>query len=217
MIVGLSYGGCGEQMILNDRDRLIVWTVARLRLSLGRHIRALCGFTGERACDRRLRLLLNEGYLKRERMIYGVAGIYTVTAKGKREFDLSLSIGTPKLDQIKHDIAVADTVIYLVHSLNINLSDIQTEKELRHEQGFSNCRGHMPDLVYVNDSQTVCIEVELSLKTKDRLLKNIKSNYLAYDIQMWVVPKDKSKIRDILKEAYNQYPNIEVIDLEGII
>ena len=63
-------------MIVNDRDKLIITTVARFRLALGRQIKSLCGFTGERACDRRLKLLIEEGYLNRERMLYGIAGEY---------------------------------------------------------------------------------------------------------------------------------------------
>jgi hypothetical protein len=149
-------------------------------------------------------------------MIYGVAGIYTVTAKGKRVFDLPLSIGKPRLDQIRHDIAVVDTAIYLIQSEKIKLSGIQTEKELRNRQGFSNCRGHMPDLVYTKGKKTVCVEVELSLKAKDRLIKNVKSNFLTYDVQLWVVPKDKAKIRDVLSSVQYQYPNMKVVDLESI-
>lgn len=202
-------------MILTERDRFILYTVARFRFALGRHIRILCNFTGERACDRRLKLLIDNEYLSRQRMIYGIAGIYTVTGKAKKEFDLPLSAGSPRLDQIQHDISVIETAIYIIHVEKIGLSDIKTEKELRHEQGFSS-RGHEPDLVYTKDGEKVCVEVELSLKAKDRLKKNINSNFLAYDIQKWVVPKEKTKIRDILSEAYNKYPNIEVIDLESI-
>ena len=204
-------------MIIQDRDNLIVKTVARFRLILGRQIKVLCNFAGERACDRRLSLLINEGYLSRERMIYGVAGIYTVTAKAKKDFDLPLAISTPRLDQIKHDIAVVDTAIYLINTEKIILSDIKTEKELRHEQGFSKIRGHEPDFIYIKDKLKNCVEVELSLKAKDKLIKNIKTNFFAYNEQKWIVPKDKSKIRDVLSDVYTQYPNIEIIDLESVV
>ena len=203
-------------MILQSRDKEIINTVARFRLMLGRQIKVLCGFSGERACDRRLKILINEGYLIRERLIYGVAGIYTVTAKARKDFDLHLTVSKIRLDQIKHDISVVDTAIYLINTEKITLSDIKTEKELRHEQGFSKIRGHEPDFIYKKDGEINCVEVELSLKAKDKFIKNIKSNYLSYNLQKWAIPKDKLKIREILSDVYNQYPNIEIIDLENI-
>jgi hypothetical protein len=203
-------------MIITERDKTIIKTVSMFRLALGRQIMPLCGFSGQRACDRRLCVLIDNGYLLRERMIYGVAGIYTVTVKAKKEFDIHLSIGKPRLDQIRHDISVVDTVIYLMKTENITLSDIKTEKELRHEHGFTNKRGHEPDFIYTKNDEKICVEVELSLKAKDRLLKNIEYNFRNYDTQKWIVPKDKTKIREILTSANNKYSNIKIVDFEKI-
>ena len=47
-------------------------------------IKVLAGFDGQRACDRRLRKLIEAGYIKREKILYGVAGIYRNTSKAKK-------------------------------------------------------------------------------------------------------------------------------------
>ena len=202
-------------MILTKRDRHILLTVARFRLALGRQIKALCGFNGQRAMDRRLKLLIENGYMTRNRVIYGVAGIYNITAKAKKELDIPLPISKQRLDQIAHDIAVIDTAIYLIQAGETTLAQIQTEKELRHKQGFSN-RGHEPDFIYTKGGQTICVEAELSLKAKDRLMKNLKNNYLKYDVQKWVIPEHKQAIYEIVSKAGVEYPNIEIVSLETV-
>lgn len=61
-----------ESIRIVDRDRLIIREIDRWRVCLGRHIKELAGFTGQRACDRRLRKLINAGYIKKKEsfMVY---------------------------------------------------------------------------------------------------------------------------------------------------
>ena len=202
-------------MIITSRDNSIVNTVAKFKIIQGRQIKALCGFAGTRACDRRLKALTDNGFLNRQRVIYGVAGLYTITPKAVKEFGIELPISVIRLDQVRHDIAVVDTVTYYTQN-GISLNDITTEKELRHKQGFGN-REHMPDFVFPLDGKSVCVEVELSLKAKDRLVKNLKANYLKYDTQIWVIPEEGKKIREIVSSSVNQFPNIEMLSLSQIL
>jgi len=51
---------------LQERDYEILRLVQRFRFCLGRHVQVLCGFSGARASDRRLKLLLDAGYLERK-------------------------------------------------------------------------------------------------------------------------------------------------------
>ena len=92
---------------------------------------------------------------------------------------------------------------------------MQTEKELHGIDGFSN-RRHRPDFVYEQGGQSICVEVELSLKAKTRLEKNIKENFTNYDSQLWIVPNMHSKISAILEEQSRIYPDIQIIELEGV-
>ena len=77
-------------------------------------------------------------------------------------------------------------------------------------------RNHRPDFIFAKDSKTYCVEVELSLKSKDRLERNIKENFLAYDVQIWVVGEGVPKVNKILEDNKIQYPNIEIVDMEGV-
>lgn len=175
----------------------------------------LCGFESVRSCDRRLKVLIDEGYLTRRRYIYGVAGLLSITEKARRDFDIELPVSEPRLDQIIHDIAVTDTVIYMTNVYKIPLNIIVSEKELRTQDGFT-ARTHKADFIINHKKHTFCVEVELSTKSKDRLMNNVRQNYMTYSGQIWTVPQGKVKIRDILEEASEIYPNIKIIDMEVI-
>lgn len=168
-----------------------------------------------RSCDRRIKVLIDEGYLTRQRYIYGVAGLLAITEKARVDFDIGLPVSEPRLDQIIHDIAVTDTVIYMTNVFNIPLHNIVSEKEMRNKDGFTT-RAHKADFIINQGKRTFCVEVELSTKSKNRLMNNIKQNYMSYSGQIWTVPQGKIKIRDILTEANKIYSNIKIIDMEVI-
>lgn len=119
-----------------------------------------------------------------------------------------------RLDNVIHDIAVLDTAIYMIAKYNISLSDIQTEKQLHSKNGFS-IRKHQPDFIFTKDNKIYCVEVELTLKSKDRLENNIKSIFLTYDIQIWVL-EDNPKLIRVIKENKLQYPNIEIKEIKEV-
>ena len=58
--------------------------------------------------------------------------------------------------------------------------------------------------------------MELSLKAKARLEKNILSNFRDYDYQLWVVHEIPSRITQILQEQNKQYQNILLIELKEV-
>lgn len=66
------------------------------------------------------------------------------------------------------------------------------------------------------NNKTYCVEVELSLKAKARLEKNIKSNFQKYDMQIWAVDDNTPKLLHLLKTFKNQYPNIEITNIEEV-
>ncbi len=57
----------------------------------------------------------------------------------------------------------------------------------------------------------------MTVKNKNVLENNIKKNYLSYDNQVWVVPKDKTKIWTVLEKSKSTYSNIFLISLEEVI
>ena len=100
---------------------------------------------------------------------------------------------------------------------SVPYENILSEKELHRLDGFSK-RRHRPDLVFTDKSQKkICAEVELSLKARDRFLKNIKDNFVGYDLQIWVVPSLRHKIAAILQEEQAAYNDIEILELKEVL
>ena len=201
-------------MRLVERDFVVLREVFRFKCCLGRHLKQLANFSSQRTADRRLKLLVDNGYLERKRILYGIPAIYSLTAKSKKLLNYGLHKDSIRVEHIIHDITVLDTVIYFLGNYPITLSDIQSEKELHQNDGFG-VRFHRPDFVFQN-GKCYCVEVELNLKSTVRFEQNIKINFQNYDVQIWVVDDEKPKIRSFLEKKSIESPNIEVINLKEI-
>jgi hypothetical protein len=198
---------------LTERDYLILGLVFRFKFCLGRHLSALGGFSGQRATDRRLRALIESGYMTRRKYLYGIPFLYTLTHKGRVLLGVNKREDKIRVEKITHDIYVLDTVIFYVRKHGVSLRDIESEKELHIKDGFG-ARKHQPDFVFSTHGKKNAVEIELSPKTKERLEKNIRDNYLNYDGQTWIT--NDSKVFSLLQEFTNNYSSIEVVRLEEI-
>ena len=203
-------------MELVERDYRVFREIERWRFCLGRHLVYLAGFSSQRTCDRRLRLLLDEGYITRYKVLYGVPNVYQLTSKTKTLISANQRAEKIRLDQIMHDITVLDVAIAIMKSLGLNLTDIKTEKQLHQESGFGK-RTHHPDFVFTRKGKVYCVEVELSLKSRARLEKNIKANFLQYDMQVWVLDEHGAKLKRILQEFKAEYPNMKISSVKEIL
>ena len=202
-------------MRIVERDLIILRQLSKWKFMLARHVKAVA-FNGQRACDRRLKMLREYEYINKQKHLYGVPSLYTLTHKGKILLGISPRVEKIRIEQITHDIAVLDTAIYFSQKYDINFNDFVTEKQLHSLDGFGT-RKHQPDFVFTKDGKTHCVEVELSLKAKDRLKKIIENNFMNYDYQIWLVPNEEYRIRKILTESMNMYPNIEILSIEDNI
>jgi DNA-binding HxlR family transcriptional regulator len=202
-------------MRLTERDLGVLQELDRWRFALSRQLRFLCSFPSQRTCDRRLKALIEAGYVSRKHVLYGVPGLYFPTHKGKALINASTKPDKFKLEQIHHDIAVIDAAIYFHLAQAVPLSTITTEKELHQRDGFG-IRRHQPDFTFTVDGKITCVEVELTPKSKDRLVTNLQDNFLTYESQVWVVPKAQGKILRLLESQTSTFPNIEVVHLEGV-
>ena len=202
-------------MVLVERDYLIMREIERFRFCLSRHIKLLADFEGQRACDRRLKILIEAGYIDRKKVLYGVPSVYYLTHKGKMLIGANKRQDKIRTEKIPHDIAVVETAIYFIQKYNINSDEIITEKELNSKSGFGE-RKHCPDFLIEKKDKKYCVEIELSLKAKDRFEKIVEENYLTYDTQFWIAAKSGLKIQKRLKELSEKYSNIKIIELEGV-
>ena len=202
-------------LYLNERDYLIMNEIDRWSSCSSRHVRHLAGFSGQRATDRRLKLLINAGYVERKKYLYGVPSVYFLTFKGKSLIGAPKRKDKVKIEQIVHDMNVIDTAIYFMKNKNIELNNIISEKQLHRLDGFGK-RKHRPDFVFTNENTKNSVEIEMSLKAKNRLEKIIQDNFMGYDVQYWVVPEKQLQIIKVLENSKSVYTNIEILSLEGV-
>lgn len=200
---------------LVDRDYLILKEIDRWRVITGKHICGMTGFTGLRACDRRLHKLYVAGVIERKKVIYGLPAIYKLTPQGKKLLEGTNKKECVRIEQIAHDMAVADTAIYFNRKYNIAFSDMVTEKQLHQKDGFG-VRKHQPDFIFNFKDKPYCVEIELSMKSKERFSKNIIANFTDYHKQFWIVPDVNSTIAVFLSNMNESYPNIKIIELSEV-
>lgn len=129
-------------------------------------------------------------------------------------FKLDFYTAKIRIENIVHDIAVIDTAIYLIRKHHINQTNILTERQIKHSNGFNNPK-HDPDFIYTRDGKTIFVEVELTEKTFRRLENNIKTNFMKSDMQKYIVPSGKVKIIKNIERLQDSYP-IEIIKLEEV-
>ena len=197
-------------MVLNDRDMLILRNIFRWRVVLGRHIKELSGFSGERACERRLKILFDNKLIERQKYLYGVSYVYSLTHKARVLLGLNPNKTRVRLDEMRHDILVLDVVIKLMVTLGLKTTDFVSEKEMQTQKGFGT-REHRPDFLYIQNNQKIACEIETSVKPKSKLGKNVKDNFLNYSRQVWFLEQEgDKKITMNLEEFQKSYPNIEI-------
>jgi len=151
--------------------------------------------------------------------MYGVPNVYQLTRKSKTLIGANQRQEQIRLDQIRHDVTTLDMAICFMKSLGLAPAEIKTDKQLHQEDGFGT-RTHQPDFVFTKDNKTYCVEVELSIKSKARLEKNIKSNFMKYDTQVWITDDRGSpngaKLSRILENYKITYPNIEISNIQEV-
>lgn len=201
---------------LTNRDYDVFQLVYRFRFCLGRHIKKLACFESDRTTDRRLKKLVDADLLSRKKYIYGVPYLYTTTHKSRMLIDANKRADNIRIERINHDITVLDCVVAFISRYAITLDDIITEKEMHARDGFGN-RRHYPDFIIEKDGEKIAVEIELTLKAKERILKNGKDNFLICDKQIWIISQSSRKINEILKELQSRYPNIEILFLEDVV
>ena len=199
---------------IQARDLEILKLVHRFRFCLGRHVQVLCGFSGARATDRRLKMLIDAGYLARQKYLYGIPYLYTLSHKGRILLGANKREDKIRVDRITHDIYIIEAIIYYVLKDGVSLSDVESEKELHIKDGFG-IRKHQPDFVVNGTDGRIAVELELSPKSKARMEENIRENYLAYDRQIWI--SDDNKVLSLLGCFKSEYSNIDVIRLKEVL
>ena len=201
-------------MRLTERDYLVMRLLTNFNFLLGRQIKILF-FDGTRACDRRLKILYENKFLNKKKLLVGIPHLYFLSEGGIKALGIKKRPNKIRVDRIVHDIAVIDTLIYIHKLRNIPCNSFISEKQLHGIDGFK-VRKHHPDFIFTFNKNKIAIEIELTLKAKDRLLKNIEDNFMNYDKQLWIIPDTEYQIKKILDENKNKYTNIFTKSLEEV-
>lgn len=204
-----------KNFVITERDKQMLREINRWKCPLGRHIKRFSEFSGTRAMDRRLKKLIEAGYLERKYYVYGIPGIYSITPKAKGALGISYYKYHLRLDEISHNIATLDTAIYVHEKFGVLYCNMTSERELHRKDGFSN-RKHQPDFLYRKDEKVCAVEVELTPKNQKRFEENVESNYTHYDSQLWVIPNTEYRIKNRLEACSEKYPDIEILSLEEV-
>lgn len=199
---------------LVNRDLKILKEVERWRFSLSRQIFEFTAFSSKSSFYRRLKLLVDHGYLVKKRYLYGIPAIYTVTSLAYKVLGMSTKNNKVSVGVIEHELAVVDSYLYLKNEYQLNSNDFKSERELRLE--FVPAK-HYPDIVFSKEKENYCVEVEFSLKSKTLLERNIKENYLNYEKQIWVIKSEHHRLNKLLTDFKDEYPNISIISWEAIM
>lgn len=182
----------------------------------------------KRYLQKRLRKLYQEDLVERNRNIIYKEYIYNLNDYGYQYYNETskryIKFGGRNL---KHELLVADTLIYLCKFKAYSLADYMTEEDLLlddveiiEEESMFNTevekvieekKYHLGDLVFNND---IVVEVELSRKRKSRLFNNLRQNERNYKKQIWIVYRDDKYIENTIKKFDEQ---IEIIYIEEVV
>lgn len=182
----------------------------------------------KRYLQKRLRMLYQEDLVDRNRNIIYKEYIYNLSDFGYQYYNEAakryIKFGGRNL---KHELLVADTLIYLCKFKGYSLSDYMTEEDLllddieiideesmfntEVEKVIEEKKYHLGDLVFSDDT---VVEVELSRKRKSRLFNNLRQNERNYKKQIWIVYREDKYVENTIKKFDEQ---IEVIYIEEVI
>lgn len=137
--------------------------------------------TSENSARNRLNKLHKKKWLNRYKILTHLQTCYSLTRKGKTIIGVNSTVYRPKLGTILHEYLVMRHGIGLICKNKLRLEQLKTDHQLRQVGQM----GHKPDILIKTKKQYVAIEVELTQKENQRLMRNIEINDENYDTQIW--------------------------------
>lgn len=165
-----------------------------LRICTADVVAWLAGYTDYSYCRKSLMRLYNNGYVS---IVKGNNGknCYFLKSKGLKSIGKYNSRVYEVSSMTNHCLEVGIVCAWLRATRKLHFSEMLLDMQLRESQAVGE---HRPDIVVGN----LAIEVELNHKRKETLTRNVLSNELTYDGQVWLVPQRKANIRRSLAEIF---------------
>ena len=180
---------------LTDREYYVLIIIDALRICTADVVAWLAGYTDYSYCRKSLMRLYNNGYVS---IVKGNNGknCYFLRSKGLKSIGKYNSRVYEVSSMTNHCLEVGIVCAWLRATKKLHFSDMMLDMQLRESQAVGE---HRPDIVVGN----LAIEVELNHKRKETLTRNVLSNELTYDGQVWLVPQRKANIRRSLAEIFS--------------
>jgi DNA-binding MarR family transcriptional regulator len=127
-----------------------------------------------------MKRLVDAGLVSHKSLLHARHGVYFVTAKGAKLTDLP-PIDRVSMGQYEHQITIVKTHIKLWKQYPD--ANWISERRLKHDKFYDGVgkKGHVPDgILILSDGRQIAIEVEMSVKGKNRIEKILKG----YGIQL---------------------------------
>ncbi|AVX40782.1 hypothetical protein CTH_10018 (plasmid) [Carboxydocella thermautotrophica] len=165
---------------------------------------------------RRLKRLVDNGYLVHEQIFYAQPGVYYPTHKGVSAAGDVLSPARVNLVEYEHDLKVVDVALHFEKKYGY----WKSEREIRSEKGITGfgVQLHIPDGITRIGDEYVGIEVELTRKGKERLKKIFMQHLRSTDYsQVWYLVGDENIRQHLLRNMDQRVKSIvKIFDLKEV-
>ncbi len=168
-----------------------------------------------RVCEsgayRRIRKLVEGGYLERDRVLHGQARIHRVTRKGtKVSGDALPPLTDINFGTFRHDLVLVDLALTLEEQTG---GVFTPDRRLRHNGGLSGggLSGHVADgYLHIGEDEPIAIELELSVKSRVRIRSIIKKYSSDLSIKEVWYYTDRADVTRAIEEAASRFSFIKV-------
>jgi hypothetical protein len=163
-----------------------------------------------------MRRLVGNGFVRHERIFFGRHGIYYVRPKGAKYTNL------PSLDRIyngQYDHQISIIEVYLKLRKQYPDAHWISERKLKHDKFYDGVgkSGHVSDgLLIFPDDRQIAIEVEMSVKGKNRIEKIFKGygkQFTIKEVWYYCLPS----VIPVLTAAATKMPFIKIFNLEDFL
>jgi hypothetical protein len=153
----------------------------------------------------RIKKLINGGYLNRERVLHNSKRIHIVTKLGKEVSNDELPVPSKlNFGTYIHDMKLIDLSLSLIE---IHGGEFIPERRIKQLKGLSGVgvSGHIPDgILTKEDGAKIAIELELTVKSKERLTKIMNEYAANLDFkEIWYFVESQTARNALSKAAKN--------------
>lgn len=181
-----------RQIILNYRDLRLLRFIDKYRIASLKGASLACGFNSIQYTARRIKKLVEYGYIVQQSVYYGYSRFYSLTTKGLRAIGIVAKAYKPSYTTALHYMGVGDIAAYLANQYRLDaMQDMYCDKDFRHNETvikqYQLETSHKPDIIFDSGGQTYYVEYERSRKGKKKTMENILMNHLSGVRQIWVL------------------------------